>query len=132
MGRAVPPHRSPKAPEDRPWNWHGTAESDKADAILEHGGWEAFANAHAWYDPDEDPEHDPPQEKQAYKLPHHELIDGHLQVVWHGVRSAMQVLSGARGGVDLPAGDRKDVYRHLAEHYEQFGKEPPAFEEVGS
>lgn len=132
MGRAVPPHRSPKAPEDRDWNWHGTAESDKADAIVDQGGWEAFSNAHAWYDPDEDREHDPPHEKQAYKLPHHELLDGRSKVVWHGVRAAMQVLSGARGGVDLPASDRKDVYRHLAEHYEQFAKEPPSFEEVAS
>lgn len=50
MGRVVDPHTSPKAPEDRQWNWHGKAETDKANAIIEHGGWEAFANAHAWYD----------------------------------------------------------------------------------
>jgi hypothetical protein len=132
MGRAVPPHRSPKAPEDREWSWHGTAESDKGNAIIEHGGWEAFANAHAWYDPDADPEHDPPHEKQAYKLPHHELLDGGLKVVWHGVRSAMQVLAGARGGVDIPDADAKGVYQHLVEHYEQFDKEPPSYEEIGS
>ena len=132
VGRVVEPHTSPKAPEDREWNWHGKAEADKANAIIEHGGWEAFANAHAWYDPNEDPEHDPPHEKQAYKLPHHELIDGRLKVVWAGVRSAMQVLAGARGGVDLPESDRKSVYLHLAEHYREFGKEPSPFEEIES
>ena len=132
MGHAVPPHSSPKAPEDREWDWHGTAESDKANAITEHGGWEAFANAHAWFDPDEEPEHDPPQERQAYKLPHHELLDGRLRVVWAGVRSAMQVMAGARGGVDIPEADRKGVYQHLAAHYEQFDKEPPDFSEIES
>ncbi|MBI4259241.1 MAG: phage prohead protein, partial [Actinobacteria bacterium] len=68
-----------------------------------------------------------PREKQAYKLPHHELIDGELRVVWRGVASAMQVLLGARGGVDVPESDRKEVYRHLAEHYAEFGEEPPEF-----
>jgi hypothetical protein len=132
MGRAVEPHTTPKAPEDRSWNWHGSAEADKADEIIERGGWDAFANVHAWYDPREDPEHDPPQEKQAYKLPHHEVVNGRVRVVWAGVRSAMQVLAGARGGVDLPESDRKGVYRHLAEHYSEFGKEPPSFDEVAS
>lgn len=132
MGRAVEPHTAPKAPEDRDWNWHGTAEANKADAIIERGGWDAFAKAHAWYDPQVDPEHDPPQEKQAYKLPHHEVVDGRVRVVWAGVRSAMQVLAGARGGVDLPESDRKGVYRHLAAHYEEFDKEAPPFGEIAS
>jgi hypothetical protein len=132
MGRVIEPHTSPKAPEDREWSWHGKDEGDKGNAIIERSGWEAFKNAHAWYDPDADTEQDPPQEKQAYKLPHHEPIDGRLKVVWAGVRSAMQVLAGARGGVDVPESDRKGVYLHLAEHYREFGKEPPPFEEIES
>ena len=87
-----------------------------------------MANAHTWYDRDADPEHDPPQEKQAYKLPHHELIDGRLSVVWNGVKAAMQVLAGARGGLDIPERDRRKVYEHLALHYGEFDKEPPPFE----
>jgi hypothetical protein len=130
MGRVPEPHTSPKAPEDREWNWHGKAEADKSDALIEHGGWQSMAQAHAWYDPKAD-ENDPPHEKQAYKLPHHELIDGKLKVVWSGVRSAMQVLAGARGGVDIPESSRKGVYRHLAEHYREFDKEPPDYGELG-
>ena len=132
MGRAVAPHTAPKAPEEREWNWHGTAEADKAEAIIDRGGWAAFVAAHAWYDPDEDEQHDPPQERQAYKLPHHEIVDGRVRVVWAGVRSAMQVLAGARGGVDLPEPDRKGVYRHLARHYDEFGKAAPPYDEIAS
>jgi hypothetical protein len=132
MGTVVEAHTTPKAPAEREWDWRGTAEADKGDALIEAGGWDAFANAHAWYDPNEDPEHDPPHEKQAYKLPHHEEFDGRVRVVWAGVRSAMQVLAGARGGVDLPKKDRKGVYEHLARHYQEFDKEPPAFTEIGS
>ena len=128
MGRVPEPHASPKAPEDRAWDWHGKAETEKSDAIIEAGGWPLFADAHAWYDPSQDEQgDDPPNEKGAYKLPHHELVDGRLRVVWNGARSAMGVLMGSRGGVDIPDGDRKDVYLHLARHYEEFDKEPPPF-----
>ena len=126
MGRVPEPHSSPKAPEDRDWDWHGKAEADKSDEILEAGGWRLLADAHAWYDPLRDDGRDPPQEK-AYKLPHHELLEGGLRVVWHGVRSAMQVLLGSRGGVDIPDADRNKVYEHLAHHYAEFDREPPPF-----
>jgi hypothetical protein len=122
MGTVPRSHRSPGAPRDRDWDWSRT---DKLDEILEHGGWGAVANAHAWYDPDADPAHDPPREKGAYKLPHHELVDGRLKVVWRGVVAAMTVVNGARGGVDIPDRDRRKVYDHLAQHYRTFDEEPP-------
>jgi hypothetical protein len=132
MGTVPTTHASPKASKDLAWNWHGTAEADKGDAILERGGWDLFANAHAWYDPTEDEAgNDPPHEKGAYKLPHHELVDGRLRVVWRGVAAAMQVLAGARGGVDIPRSDRKSVYRHLQGHYHEFNEDVPALEELG-
>jgi hypothetical protein len=125
MGTVSAPHRSPTAPKERDWDWSGTS---KLDRIQEHGGWPAVANAHAWHDPNEDPEHDPPQEKGAYKLPHHELIDSELRVVWRGVVAAMTVVNGARGGVDIPDTDRRKVYDHLARHYEEFDEEPPPYQ----
>jgi hypothetical protein len=42
----------------------------------------------------------------------------------------MGALLGARGGVSIPDGERKAVFRHLSRHYEQFGKEPPEFRHV--
>jgi hypothetical protein len=116
-------HRSPTAPRERAWDWDGT---DKMDRLIERG-WDTVATAHAWYDPKEDPEHDPPHQKGAYKLPHHELVDGRLRVVWRGVVAAMTVVNGARGGVDIPERDRRAAYDHLAAHYREFGEEPPEY-----
>jgi hypothetical protein len=119
---AVPkPHRGPTADRDRDWNW-SEQEAKKVDAILDHGGWKAMAQAHAWYD---DADGDPPEKKGAYKLPHHEVIGGRLQVVWRGVSHAMNVLAGGRGGVNLPDKEKRAVYDHLAGHYQQFEEEPP-------
>ncbi|MHC1602348.1 MAG: hypothetical protein ACXQS4_03865, partial [Methermicoccaceae archaeon] len=42
-----------------------------------------------------------------------------------GLFAAMAALQGARGGVDIPAGERKAVYNHLAAHYADLELEPP-------
>lgn len=124
MGTVSAPHRSPTAPRDRDWDWDGT---DKMERIIQERGWDGVALAHAWYDGSRDPDHDPPQEKGAYKLPHHELVDGELRVVWRGVVAAMTVVNGARGGVDMSDADRRKVYDHLAAHYREFDEEPPEY-----
>lgn len=61
----------------------------------------------------------------AYKLPHHDIVDGILKVNLKGVQAAMGALLGTRGGVDIPDDEVQSVYNHLAKHYEQFGEEPP-------
>ena len=126
--RAVPFEETPKADEGRSWDadravsslrrWassDGSGEKDKID-------WGKYRRGFAWYDEDD------AENFGSYKLPHHEVIDGRLVVVWRGVAAAMAALMGARGGVDIPSSDRRPVYNHLARHYRQFGKEPPDFE----
>jgi len=71
----------------------------------------------AWYKSDK------PDLKSSYKLPHHRVSDG--KAVWRAVYAAMAALLGARGGVQLPSGDRKGVYNHLKSHYKAWDKEPP-------
>lgn len=67
----------------------------------------------------------PPTTFGQLKLPHHRASDGY--VVFRGVVAAMAALLGARGGVNIPSGDRKSVHTHLASHYKQFDREPPEF-----
>lgn len=119
---AVPePHESPTADRDLDWDW-GEEGAEYTDDLLDHDGWEAMVTAHAWYD---DSEGEPPEKKTAYKLPHHRLVDGQIRAVWAGVESAMNVVEGGRGGVDLPEDEIDDVYEHLAAHYEEFDEQPP-------
>ncbi len=61
-----------------------------------------------------------------YHLPHHDLKDGKLVVVWRGVTAAMTAVCGGRGGVawEKPA-DREAVYNHLKKHYQQFQADAP-------
>lgn len=110
----LPFHETPKAPEDE--SWDAGEEVKKADV----SDLKAMC---AWVDSEN------AEDKTAYKLPHHKA-DGDHAVVWKGVAAAMEALLGARGGVDIPEGDRKGVYNHLAKHYKQFEKEVPEFKEI--
>jgi hypothetical protein len=110
-----------------PFADHGTApETEAWDAAGEmakatdSAGWKAMC---AWFDSAK------PDDKGSYKLPHHLGDSGH-KAVWRGVAAAMAALLGARGGVDIPEGDRKGVYSHLSKHYDQFKKNPPDFKMV--
>lgn len=99
-----------KMSEDTEWNV--SKEIKKADI-------EDLKVMSTWVDSDNT------DNKTAYKLLHH-TADGH-KVVWRGVVAAMGALLGARGGIDIPSGDRKGIYNHLAKHYKQFDKEVPEF-----
>jgi len=122
---AVSFEETPKAPEDREWDageaelsirkWASSDGSGEPDTI----NWEKYRRGFAWYDVENK------ETFGAYKLPHHEVINGELQVVWRGVAAAMAALMGARGGVDIPDDEWDSVYNHLAKHYAQFDKEPP-------
>lgn len=68
------------------------------------------------------------ENKGDYKLPHHSA--NNKKAVWAGVRAAMAVVFGARGGLKGEAAqNRKAIYSHLAKHYKQFDKTPPEFRE---
>lgn len=79
--------------------------------------------AYAWADPDGDPD-----VKASYKFIHHEVGQGG-DVGAANVKactSGIGVLNGARGGANVPAGDRKGIYNHLARHLRDAGEEPTA------
>lgn len=115
------------APEGRMWDanaaigrirrWASTDGSGSPDSM----NWAQYRRAFAWYDVEN------AETFGAYKLPHHDVINNQLVVVWRGVAAAMAALLGARGGVNIPDADCRGVYDHLAGHYRQFEKEPPEF-----
>lgn len=120
---AVPYRDTGTADEDEAWE--APTLSDFTDDVFEdlsvverkrigaHFAWSA-----SW----------PPERFTDLKLPHHRPSrSGVGPAVWRGVTAAMAALMGARGGVDIPDSDRRDVYDHLARHYRQFDREPPDF-----
>ena len=128
MGRVPEPHASRRRPKTAPGTGTGRRRPTSRMRSSKPADGSCWPRARVVRPLGRREGHDPPHEKGAYKLPHHEIVDGRLRVVWNGVRSAMGVLEGARGGVDIPEDDRKDVYLHLVKHYEEFDKEPPPFD----
>lgn len=105
------PDGTPSAAKDTEWS--GTAQIGAASV-------EDLAIMSAWVDEEN------PDTKAAYKLPHHLATDQH-SLVWRGLTAAMGALMGARGGVDVPADERRGIYNHLAKHYAEFDETAPEF-----
>lgn len=110
----------PLADVDTMWSWDTAA----ANAVLgdpDSPNWERFARAHIWVDPEN------METREGYKLPIARMFDGTLRVVFRGVVAAMAAVNGARGGVDIPEGERRDAYDHLTRYYEKFDRDPPEY-----
>jgi HK97 family phage prohead protease len=78
-----------------------------------------YRKAFFWVDPDNK------DEQGGYKLPFADVIDGDLKAVWRGVSAAMGALLGARGGVDIPDGDKTAIYSQISTYYKKFEETPP-------
>ena len=110
----------PLAPRNREWDgdaatrrvrvWAGA----RSESDIEGMDFTKYRNAFAWFD-EKDPE-----ALGSYKLPHHDIIGGELATIFRGTSAALAALSGARGGVDIPAADRPQVQAHLDMHLEEF------------
>lgn len=97
---------------DKETAWDGPKERAEANV-------DQLKKMSTWFDSED------PDVKSSYKLPHHQASG--LNTVLRGVNAAMAALLGARGGVDIPDGDKKRTYEHLASHIREFGNEPPEF-----
>ena len=106
---------SPKAPEDREWDAGEAIARIKKWATNADGeiSWKTYRKAFAWYDGERQ------EFQESYKLPHHDVIDGTLKVVLHGVNSALAFLSRT----EMNPSDEAKAKAHLEYHREQFGKD---------
>lgn len=111
---AIPVHHTPTSTG----TWDGPAN----EARLRNDGDAAYyRKAFAWVDADGDPE-----TKSAYKFIHHEVsADGTVGPAnVRACQTGIGVLNGGRGGADIPSGDRRGVYNHLAAHLRDADVEP--------
>lgn len=81
-----------EAARKRVWDWAGE-------------DYRRYRRAFLWYDSAR------PEQKNSYKLPIADVIDGELKIVPRAVNAVAAVLGGARGGVDIPDEDMDTVAR---------------------
>lgn len=108
----------PLADKNTSWSFSG----DDGNRLIERGGWSLFKQVHTWFD---DSEGSTPENKSAYKLPHHKEIDNEVRTVWRGCTAAMSRLM--QQNTQIPDEDRRGCYNHLSRHYREFDEEPPEF-----
>jgi hypothetical protein len=106
---------------DRDKQWDGAAAEKRVRhwAGAKDGPTDSYRDAHIWYD------HEKKQNFTAYKLLIADVVKGRLVAVPRGVMAAAAIMDGARGGIDLPAGDIPRVRSHLAKYYSKMGETPP-------
>ena len=84
-----------------------------------------YRKIYGWQDPEN-------AEKSAWKFIHHEVAaDGAPGPANLAACSAgIGVLNGGRGGADIPDDDRAGVWKHIAAHLKDAGREAPPLKEV--
>jgi len=121
------PYKAYKPEEAEAWDataavnrirkWASSDGSGEKDTI----DWNKYKEGFAWYDGNDK------ENFGSYKLPHHDVSGGNLITNRAGVIAAGAALAGARGGVDIPSGDRSAVESHINKHRNQFDLEPLSF-----
>lgn len=61
----------------------------------------------------------------SYKMPIATIVNGRLSAVPRAIFAAAAVMRGARGGVDIPSGDRSGIISHLNRYYKKMGMDSP-------
>jgi len=109
----------PLASRDRPWD-AGQAEARlRSFTGSEDGPTERYKEGFFWYDAAN------AGEFGSYKLGFVDVIDGRLVAIPRGIFAAAAAMNGARGGVDIPEGDRAGVRAHIDRYYEKMDLPSP-------
>lgn len=111
--KAIPFKHYELAPEDTKWD---------GPAVVAASEMEDLKKICTWYDSEKA---DEDLTKGDFKLPHHMSKADGYKTVWAGVRAAVGVLFGARGGAIIPEADIEKVKAHLKKHYVEFDKPWP-------
>jgi HK97 family phage prohead protease len=111
--KALARHETPTSEEA----WDGPANESRLPNSAA-----ALVAAHAWRDPDGDPD-----AKATYKFVHHQVAeDGRVgSANLTASSTGIGVLNGGRGGSSIPDADRQGVFDHLAGHLRDGDREPP-------
>lgn len=108
----------PLADRDRAWDGSGAHNRLVAWATDDAGNLDEskMKSVHFWYDDSA------PDKIGSYKLAFCDVIEGNVTAIPRGIFAVAGVLSGSRGGADLPAGDTKAVRGKVEGYYRRMAK----------
>lgn len=101
--------------ETRIRKWASSDDSGAEDKV----DWGKYRRAFTWYDEAN------AETFGAYKLPHHDVVDGELKTVRAGVIAAGNAVNGARDALDIPDDELPEVRSHLQKHYHDLDLRAP-------
>lgn len=107
MKKAVEYKATPMDGIEAGWVLSEETRDATPEQLMEMAGWADFSHL---------------DRKSSYKYIHHRN-QASFPLVWNGLTESMSKLNTF--SYSIPEEDRADVYRHLARHYRDFGKEPP-------
>jgi 2'-5' RNA ligase len=110
----------PIAARDRAWDGDAAKARLATDCGLDGDSpdWDCYASGFLYQYTDRDP-----QTRGAYSFPVVDVIDGQRQIVPAAVYAAANILSGGRGGTDIPAEKQKAMRTVVASLYKRLAKE---------
>lgn len=107
----------PLADRDRAWDAGAAIKRIKTWAGGDDIDWVKYRKAFFWYDSEE------LELQGSYKLAFADVINDSLKAIPRGVFAAAGVISGARGGVDIPSADEAGVKSHIDRYYAKMRQE---------
>jgi len=107
----------PLADRDRAWDAGAAEGRIRSWAGAEDGPNEKYRSCHFWYDAEN------ADNFTAYKLLFCDVVDGTVRAVPRGVFAVAGVLSGARGGTTIPAGDQDGIKARVSGYYARMRRE---------
>lgn len=116
---AVPYQDLPLASRDLAWSADEARNRvrEKLDSVDEPSS--EYRRAFLWFDETNE------EDFGSYKLPIADVIDGTLTAVPRAIFAAAAAMSGARGGVNIPEGDRSAVIANIERYYKKMDLESP-------
>lgn len=113
---AVPFQDLPLSPRERPWKKSEANKRLREWANVSDAPNAKYKKAFLWYDKEN------ADKFEAYKLQIGDILGGSLTAIPRGIFAAAAVMQGARGGVNVPEGDRKGIKRHIEKYYTKMQK----------
>ena len=109
----------PLADRDHEWDGDAAEKRVRKWAGAEDEPNEKYRNAHLWYDAEKK------DNFTAHKFLVADVVSGDLKAVPRGIMAAANVLSGGRGGADIPEKDVARLKSHVAKYYAKMGDDAP-------